>query len=63
MCFFLQIDYADGVVHGQAKIVGANGDKEICTYVKGVKQGPAKYFWKAGHKYDNTHMNGCNAFI
>jgi len=42
-------------VNGKATIKGSNGDKEICSYVNGVKQGPATYFWKAGHKEDFTY--------
>ena len=40
----------DGFVHGKAAVTGANGDREECSYNRGVKQGPATYHWKAGHR-------------
>ena len=46
----LFVPVQDGSVNGKATIKGSNGDKETCSYVNGVKQGPATYFWKAGHK-------------
>ena len=33
-----EFNYDDGVASGKALVSGANGDKEECAYVKGVKQ-------------------------
>ena len=53
-----EFNYENGVINGKANIKGTNGDKEACVYVKGVKHGPATYFWKAGHREDFQYDQG-----